>query len=324
MASNIALRERIIQILEKAGIDVTYKKFTTDNIMIRCPFAKVGGHTKEFDSNPSLGLKISDKGFLFNCLACHRRGRSFVEFIEMLKEYELIDNKVDAYTLQNSISIKFPAFGENYVLNPIDKTQLALPPIDNRTDAFWKYNCEQRGLNKLIVDRADLRYDKFMKQIIFPCYDYSGTLQGMVAHYINKKLPKYSNKYFDKGQYLYLEWLARKNTIGIITEGMYDTLVTFQHIKALRVNDKYSVVGTFGNEVSQEQMRKMAKLFNALFMYGDNDVAGIQMENTIYENIGGKIPMICRLDYIGKDPAEVSLGQFQKILASPRMFGTYA
>lgn len=313
------LRLQVIDFLEsKIGLDVSYKRFTNKNVQLRCPFAKVSGHTKEIDSNPSLGLKITTNGFLWNCFTCHRSGRSLISFINALKKEGAITTKVSAYELQNSIEVSFPKFYEKYSFNEKEEFQGTLKDFRVLTKNFYKYNEEKRGVSKSTIKDLSIMYNRETKQVIFPCFDSRKKLHGYISHYTNGRLPKYSNN-FDVGDLLYLEWLIQGD-IGIICEGMYDTVVTYQHLKNLDMLNNYSVVNTLGSEVSDTQIKKMIKHFRILILFGDNDSAGIEQEKSIYNRVKSKIPLVYKLSYRGKDPATVNFSQFQNIIKKPILF----
>src|SRR5690606_16370679 len=99
----------------------------------------------------------------------------------------------------------------------------------------------------------------------------------------------------------------KRNTIGIITEGMYDVLRTYYYLKELNLLDKYSVVGTFGAEVSVPQFRKIKEYFDRIILYGDNDSAGVGMERDIYKAVRRSIPIILKFNYKGHDAGKVKL-----------------
>jgi len=272
------LRQAVIDMLENVGIDVTYQKFSNNNIMIRCPFAHISGHQSGFDGNPSFGIKITNNGFLFNCFTCDRRGRSLVALVKQLNEENVSSAKTDdAYKIQNSINIKFPDYYAKYEDNPRKVKLTNLRNYSNDDLQFLEYN-KDRGIGKDIINIFRLRFDKKNQQVIMPVFNSKDKLIGTVKHYINGQLPKYSND-FDTGHYLYGEWFLRKRT-GIIVEGMYDAIKVYKYLKELNWFNKYSVVGTFGANITNSQVNRMIKYFNTLILMGDHDDAGYKMNKS--------------------------------------------
>ncbi len=330
------LTTRVVEFLESIGIDVSFKRFTNDNVQIRCPFATLGteisGHQHLVDSNPSLGIKITTDGFMWNCFTCHRKGRSFISFVNALQKYNLVKDSVDAYAIQNSVKVSFPDYYEQWIDNPSDEKIIDLSKFVSayQSKAVREYHDKIRkakgssNYNHEVFQDCDVLYSREMHQIIFPQYDcdIKDIPVGYVEHYINGRKPKYNNN-FDTGSYLFLEWMA-KGKIGIIIEGMYDTIKVYQHLKSLDMLKTHSAVGMFGSEVSSIQINKIVRLFHTIIIMGDNDDAGIGMEKRIYFGVRRKMPLIFRLRYNGKDPDQVTLKQFERIIKSPTTFRTIA
>src|SRR5690606_37718317 len=93
-------------------------------------------------------------------------------------------------------------------------------------------------------------------------------------------------------------------------------------LKELNLLDKYSVVGTFGAEVSVPQFRKIKEYFDRIILYGDNDSAGVGMERDIYKAVRRSIPIILKFNYKGHDAGKVKLAQFKRIIKKPMLFNT--
>lgn len=323
MEQDNILRDRVIDFLTQIGIDVTYKRFSTSNIMIRCPFAKVsdGRHSDGVDKNPSLGLKIHANGMLWNCFTCMRKGRSFISFIRELQRYSLIKGGISAYEIQNSIKVNFPSFYEEYSDNERSK-EFSLnvadfvPASDSKESMHYHL---ARGIRAETLDDAGVLFNRNTKQVVFPQRDRNGIVVGWVQHYINGRRPKYYNNLYTD-QCLYLSWLV-KGTTGIVVEGMYDALKVYQHLRDTD-SQEYSVVGTFGAEVKSSQIAMLLDMFDRLILMGDNDDAGIRMEKTIYKSVKSKFPAVWRFEYTGKDPQKISLKQFSRIIKRPMLIGS--
>jgi len=296
------VRDAVVRMLTKMGVDVTYKRFTNNNIMVRCPFAGVSGHSRGYDSNPSFGIKITDKGFLYNCLTCDRKGRSLIQFGNQLVDENVVKSALDTYTIQNSVALAFPEFYVKDVDNPRKVALTRLKSFDNKSLEFINYNLS-RGLDRTDIHTARLRYDKEVQQIIFPAFDADNHLVGTVRKSVVGAWPKFTND-FDTGGHLYLEWLI-KGKIGIVVEGMYDALLVYHHLRKLGKLNTYSVVAVYGAKITKVQVKLMVKYFDSIAIMGDHDEAGIMMEQRIYNMIRWKLPHVYRLRYLGKDPGEI-------------------
>ncbi len=298
---NEGLIDSIVELLKALNIDIDRSRFVNDNVMIQCPFAHISGHRNGIDKKPSFGLKIVKNGLVFNCFTCYRKGRSFLQLVDLLIKEGIVSNKVDAYKLQNSIKVKFQDFYENkQSVENVVESNINLSVYNKLTKEFFDYN-KSRGIDRVVVSILRLKYDAINKEIIFPCYNYSDKLLGFVKRGINGG---YRNN-IDTGQSLYLEWLIEKNTIGIVVEGMYDAARVYQLLYQLDLLDKYSVVGLYGAKVSKGQISLLGEYFDRLILMGDNDIAGIRMEKTIYYGIRKKVPLIKKAVYECKDPAGI-------------------
>lgn len=305
MEINRQLKTAIILMLEQLGLDVEVVRETNGNLQIRCPFANCAGslHTDGIDNNPSFGIKLNGGRFQFNCFTCSdKKGNSLIEFIQLLIEHGVVKDKGNAFSLQNAIKIKFPKYYEKIVPEEKESAELDLSVYEEWDSEFYSYN-GSRGLEKDTIEECELLYDMINKRVIFPVKNRRKENVGFVSHSIEGRKPKYSNE-CDTGKYLYLEWLI-KGKIGIICEGIYDALLTYQHIRNLGLLDKYSIVGMFGAEITTMQIKKLAFNFDRLVLMGDNDEAGIKMEQTIWKRLHKKIPLIMKVRYKGKDPGEI-------------------
>lgn len=311
MEINRQLKTAIILMLEQLGLDTSDCRETNSNLMFKCFFAGVKDsvHSDGIDTNPSFGIKVTNTGFYYNCFTCNLRGRSLIEFIQMLIEHGVIKDKGNAFSLQNAIKIKFPKYYEKIVPEEKEK-EFDLDIYEELDSDFYAYNFG-RGLDKETIEECGLMYDLPMKRVVFPVKNRQKENVGFVSHSIEGRKPKYSNE-CDTGKYLYLEWMIKRTT-GIITEGMYDTLLTYQYIRNLGLLSEYSVVGMFGAEITSMQLKKLANYFDRLILMGDNDEAGIKMEQTIWKRLHKKIPLIRKVRYNGKDPGEIkSQEKFKK------------
>lgn len=313
MDRSTILKDKVVSFLEELGIDVTYKRFTTDNVMIRCPFAAVSGHEKSVDRNPSLGLKITSNGFVYNCFTCHRKGHSLIDFVKRLQDEGVLTKDVSAHELQNSIQVKFPQYDEEYLLNKRKKIPIVEDYIDRKpkNKLFLDYCLNKRKLDEEVIDILKLWYDVKHQKILFPCYDGDKYI-GSVYHSIVGEWPKYSND-FNVENSLYLEWLIKGRKI-IVVEGMFDVAVIYKHLRDLKLLDEYSIIGTYGAEVTHTQVKKLIEYSDIVILAGDNDLGGIAMERDIFRIAGKKLPGVFRMRYDAGDPAKLTQKAFKKAL----------
>jgi 5S rRNA maturation endonuclease (ribonuclease M5) len=271
-------------------------------------------HKENVDRNPSFGLKVSKQGFLYNCFTCGIRGRSLVKFIEELQRHDIIPETMEAYKLQNAIHPEFHEYGKGTYRDNEEIRVVKVPgEVGSRDLAYIQYHRE-RGVKLNTLDDLQVRYIKKDAKVIFPVYDWKHRLKGYVEHKIKSSYPKYSNE-VNKSENLYLEWLIRRNvTCGIVVEGIYDAIVTYQHLYDLGQLNNFNVVAMLGSKIGAKQVDLVSKYFNRVILYADNDEAGIMMEDKFYQFGHKKIPAIYRLRYMGGDPADVNIEKFKQNL----------
>lgn len=324
MNYNLDLTLEILHTLKKYGLDISNYKISNNNVQIRCPFASISGHTDYFDSKPSFGVKITESGFVYNCFACKRSGKSLIDFINNLIEHNLIDKNVNPFELQNLINLKvFKNLNtaKNKKLNEEQQIKPLIGEPDYSNIKFIEYNLK-RGVNTSTLKSLGIRYYEKTNSVIFPVYNFYGKYVGYIKHNIDSQ-PKYDNQ-LNKRSILFLEnRIIRKETKGIIVEGVYDAIITYQHLVDLKLNYEYSVVATLGSGVTSEQIMLIDDYFSSLILYGDNDEAGIKMEQFIYRYFKNRKPLIWKMRYEGKDPATVSKESFLQNLKRVRPFGIY-
>lgn len=314
--------EELINFLNEIGINTERIKISNNNLQISCPFASVSKlHKNGTDFNPSFGIKIDDeKGFVYNCFTCGIKGHSLLQLVQELYNNDLINiDLIDVIKIQNKLLTgKLLKIGEkkrphNYSL---------IGNFDYDID-FIGYNIE-RGVRIDILKKLGIRYIKNEKKIIFPIYTKDNIYKGYIEKIINcNTKSKYINKFIDS-DFLYLEQFIGNNTIGIIVEGVYDAIVTYQHLYDLKLLNEYSVVATLGANVSSLRLDKIVDLFDFIIVYGDNDNAGMNMNRIINNKLKNRVLMINKIVYDEKDPAEVSLLKFNKYIKNikPYLFIT--
>lgn len=308
----------LIKFVRDCGLDTSGYVERGGNLILRCPMAKAGKHRHTVDRKPSLALKVSEKGFQYNCFACGFRGSSLFRFIDTLKEEKLLGENADDMMLKHAISVKFPDFyKEEQTKNAQYMEYGVLSKFSRSSFVFDKYNMKKRGLSRRTIRKARLCYDAKRRTIIMPSYSFTNELLGWVEHPIGKKY--YNN--FDTRQSLYLEWLSDAPS-AILVEGMYDALKIYQHLDDLDLLDKFAVLGMYGTEVATEQVNRIVENYNQVLLMFDNDMAGINGEKNLHRMIKYRLPAVWHIDYEGHDPDCInSRKDFLNYLQKPRMFG---
>ena len=323
MNYDLELTNKIMQKLSEIGIDTSYHKISNNNIIIRCPFAHISGHSKGYDSNPSFGFKITDgKGFVYNCFTCKRRGNSFIKLYEELKKYGIVNGKLNPYDIQNEILLSVLSKKHQNEKESSKEIHSLIGIPDYSNIKFIEYNLK-RGINVKTLKDLRIRYIEQTGDIIIPVYNFYGHYKGYIKHNPNNLKKKYINKFDDK-DFLFMEnKILLKGKKGIVVEGVYDAIKIYQFLTELNLIYEYSVVSLLGSSPTKTQLDLLIDYFSALLLMGDNDEAGIKMEKMVYNILKYKIPNIWRIKYEKDDPAELSKEEFEKYLHKIRPFGAY-
>lgn len=310
----------LINFLRDIGLDVERIRISNGNIQMSCPFASVNKlHKNGTDFNPSFGIKIDrEKGFVYNCFTCGIKGHSLFQFIQELNNYNLINVDLNnVIKLQNKFLLdilnnkQFNVKNNNTYYNLIGNFDYDISFID--------YNIE-RGVRIDIIKKLGIRYQKSSKKIIFPIYTIDNKYKGYIEKSLvnNFNISKYINRINDSN-FLYLEQFIN-STVGIVVEGVYDAIVTYQHLFDLKLLNEYSVVATLGANVSSKRLDRLVDFFDFIIIYSDNDIAGYNMSKIINNKLSDKVLMINKIIYNEKDPAEVSLEKFNKYIKNIRPY----
>lgn len=323
MNYDFELTNKIMQKLGEIGVDISYHKVSNNNIIIRCPFAHISGHSKGYDSNPSFGFKVVErKGFVYNCFTCKRHGNSFIKLYEELKKYGIVNVKLNPYDIQNEIIISTLSKKRREEKEPTKEVYSLIGTPDYSNIKFIEYNLK-RGINVNTLKDLRLRYVEQTNDIIIPAYDFYGHYKGYIKHNPSNLKKKYINKFYDK-DFLFMEnKILLKGKKGIVVEGVYDAIKIYQFLSELNLRYEYSVVSLLGSSPTKMQLDLLIDYFSSLLLMGDNDEAGIKMEKTVYNILKYKIPNIWRIKYEKSDPAELTKEEFEKYLHKIRPFGAY-
>lgn len=282
--------------LAELGIPTGRSFYSSGNLMIECPFAE-SRHSDGKDRKPSMGLRITENGLLWNCFSCSTRGNSFASFAQELVSEGVID--------------KVPPSIANYTLKYLElkknnrkvktKKKSVTEIVGKITEEFYNYVVGKRGAYYDTVQQLELGYNKGL--FLFPVKNIKGKLVGYVTHRIGEK---YKNDNFDVSEVFYLEHLCRYKNV-IVVEGMFDAVIIWQYVQELKL--PYDVLCPFGVEMSPYHYEFLRRYKNVV-LASDNDFAGAKMRT----NIDSKLKtssVIWLLKYYKKDPAMLTLKEFE-------------
>ena len=163
--------------------------------------------------------------------------------------------------------------------------------------------------------------DRFINRVIFPIFDYRGSVIGFGGRVLDDSLPKYLNSpdtpIFNKRNNLYGLNFAKKNILNktlILVEGYMDLISLAQYgVK--------NVVATLGTALTEDQGKLIKKYADTVIISYDSDNAGINASLRAID-ILIKLDINVKVLNLGnsKDPDDFirshGLSEFNKILNS--------
>lgn len=180
------------------------------------------------------------------------------------------NSKAYNYLVSRGIEVKtIKKFGIGYSLDEWHSLKNYILSLGYSTD-----DLESCGLFIKKIGTENI-YDKFRDRIMFPIFDYRGTVIGFGGRVLNNDTkPKYLNSpdslIFNKSKNLYGLNLARqeiKNDTLILVEGYMDLISVYQSgIK--------NVVATLGTSLTNEQAVLIKRFANNVIISYDSDEAG--------------------------------------------------
>ncbi|WP_373188243.1 DNA primase [Halopseudomonas sp.] len=157
----------------------------------------------------------------------------------------------------------------------------APPGWDNLMGHLTTDSTEVKALIEagLVVENPDSgkRYDRFRDRIIFPIRDSRGRTLGFGGRVLGDDKPKYLNSpetpVYHKGQELYGLYEARQANRQLddvlVVEGYMDVIALAQH-------GVTNAVATLGTATSEDHLKRLFRIVNAVVFCFDGDRAGIQ------------------------------------------------
>lgn len=170
---------------------------------------------------------------------------------------------------------------------------------------LWK-----RKLNKLIVDRFRVGYDKSRNAITFPVWDEKNNLKMVTARSVKTKT-FYIQKDADKGKLLYLLNFAIQDKVPMvgITEAQIDALTSWGY--------GFPCVATFGSP-TKDQIKLLVKSgIRVIVTMFDNDEAGSNFTTIVNRNLPKSVMVInLNLPKSKKDINDLTQEEFDNCLKS--------
>ena len=285
------------------------------NVQISCPLAQWRkGHKSIADGKPSMGILVDEnEESLVHCFACkfggtlqdlieelHMRGDvSYKKLIEKVAAMEAVDPEWLADSIED-----WEAPRNKYEVKVIDEAE-----ISHMLGKTHRRMLE-RGLEIATLKAWKSGFDEEQKRAVFPVYQRSGELVGMVGRAVSKfTMPKYINYFdFDKGRFLYGEHMVREGTTVVVCEGLIDALATWQALSHADMLKTYSVTSFLGAQATKNQLKRLVNITDDVVLFLDNDPAGWtgQMLAARYLSDKVRVKAVKYPEHIGGDPAQLA------------------
>jgi hypothetical protein len=262
--------------LASIGIDV--KREQGDELIIACP---IGGYHKDQDRNPTGALNASK--LLYNCLGCQARG-TLLWLIATVRGDDDIEQARQWLSGEAGLTraMELPALLDLFDSLYTEKTRAPMPVYSPRMLERWEgvpdYIVGERGIPIETCERMGICTDPdgFMgppenrvrtgPRAVIPHY-----WQGELVGWQSRRLP---NADPTAPKYLSTPSFPRDETVYNDLPYEDDLVVVESPMSSLRHRHHSPISATFGNEVTDLQLRYLARNRRKLTWWMDNDEAG--------------------------------------------------
>lgn len=185
----------------------------------------------------------------------------------------------------------------------LDKIRIRFP--EEREKATYLLN---RGFLPETIKYFEVGYSEVKKRVVIPVRDQNFKMIGFIGRAVNDDVePRYLySKGFPRKDILFNLQNAKRYPSVVVTEGSLDALKIHQ-------SGFPNVVSTLGAAITQEHFQLLRGYFNKIYIFSDNDKAGMEMRNHVIQHCADMELMIVEypsIDY--KDPGSMSEGQINE------------
>jgi len=321
----------LISIFTELGCKI--RRRGNDQLMVSCPLAR-WRHENGDDSTPSLSVRAGEPAICY-CFGCKFSGtvrRLLYEYANLAgvsPHYLLSKLDEDFSSLGRSDSrgkqkqrwYKWGWKGYQDMNEQPDIMQGGLSHQLAQIYESYRVNLEPvreylklRGLKPELADEFKMGYDEGRRRLLIPCYDWAGRLVGIIGRLtVNQSdgSPKYLySKGFELSQYLFGENIiyrfiqqGRLPSSLVLVEGVFDHLNLYQYgVPALAL---------MGSNLSSMQRQKLSQMASHIILMLDNDKAGIEAANRIYQQLHWRVrtSIYSLANMKVNDPAELTAEQ---------------
>jgi len=297
-------------------------------LQANCPVSR-WLHQSGTDRHPSFTVTVDPKGKSWcTCFTCSLGGARSLEdvvrkavelgggFEELLKEVESQEkvswrNRHEKLELANR---KYKFEFQDPVQQKIKRETMDEKVLDQFEREIHPYVLT-RKISVEVAKKSGLRWDKRLQRIVFPIRDEKGRLVGMQGRCLDDKAnpPKFYNyPGLNKSKWVYNLHNVHSDGPIILTEGVIDALVWTSYGIA-------NVVSTLGSTPSDEQIWRVGKRGQPVFLAFDGDAAGQKAEPIVIGGLLGKVAVYRLSIPQGKDPDDLTPEQALGVIRDRRL-----
>lgn len=271
-----------------------YKKLNND-IMVTCPFHKDGNESK-----PSCGISLIDG--MCHCFTCGTV-KTFTQLISFVLGFNDNGEKGFQWLLENIGQQQASVRESVYINERVNKSNNYVSEQELDSYRYYHQYMFDRKLTKEIIEKFDVGFDKNTNCITFPVRDKNGNTLFIARRSIQSKFFNYPEG-VKKPLYGLYEMSNNCKSI-IICESIFNCLTCYVYGKeALALN------GTGNNEQLNDLLKLNAR---TIYLALDNDEAGNNGANKIYQKIKNKFIVKRMIFPLGKDVNDLTKEEFDYI-----------
>ncbi|MEV7675157.1 toprim domain-containing protein [Streptomyces sp. NPDC088752] len=262
------------------ALGITPKRQQGDELIIACP---IGSYHKDQDRNPTGALNVSK--LLYNCLGCHARG-TILWLIATVRGDEDTEQARQWLTGEAGLTraMDLPVLLDLFDALYTEKTRPPMPVYSDRMLTQW----ERHGIPDYILKDRQIPTTTAVRLGI--CTDPDGYMgppenrirtgpRAVIPHYWQDQLVGWQSRRMPGAdptapKYLSTPDFPRDETVFNHRPYLDEVVVVESPMSVLRHDHHSDIEATFGSEVTDRQLRHLARGRRKLIWWMDNDEAG--------------------------------------------------
>lgn len=281
---------RFRNLLDILGVDDRHVKHQEyGGVNIPCPFASVT-HDTPFDEKKRFGIKENG---VYHCHRCHEKGH--ISFL-LDRLTKVVGTE---YTIQDKVSIIKGLLTRSNTVEPVKQRTTTVEDIKKapyimlnkrkqKPNIFVEY-LQSRGVTSEGADKLGLSYDEDLHGVKFPFFDRDNKYVGYAVRRLNPSggQPKVHNE-VDTGALVYNLSPVDKTKPILLLEGLMGVARAISH----GADEFFNVGALCGSSISTQQLEQIVKEDLSVFLYLDNDSAGLLGTVNVATALKGKAPVL--------------------------------